>query len=225
MIRRPRGRVHPPPAAAANRSDSAPTTCARGGAVRARRLASGSITGRRAIARHASTRAGRGFDRPLACQAEESIVRRWHSTWSPRPSCSPARGPTTQRHRPRRSPLLHGASGGLARLKLTRCHIWRLRTQRGRRAVMGWETRLGAPAGWPGTLGDGPGRRTRLVAHREARLRGQPGVVDVFPLISHSRPIAAVGARPQVLSSHLPKFGARARKMASFLLPWAAVAK
>ena len=91
--------------------------------------------------------------------------------------------------------------------------------------MMGWETRLGAPAGWPGTLGDGPGRRTRLVAHREARLRGQPGVVDVFPLISHSRPIAAVGARPQVLSSHLPKFGARARKMASFLLPWAAVAK
>ena len=97
--------------------------------------------------------------------------------------------------------------------------------KRGRRAVMGWETRLGAPAGWPGTLGDGPGRRTRLVAHREARLRGQPGLVDVFLLISHSRPIAAAGAQPQVLSSHLPKFGARARKMASFLLPWAAVAK
>ena len=135
-------------------------------------------------------------------------------------------GPTTQRHRPRRSPLVHGASGGLARLQVTRCHIWRLRTQRGRRAVMGWETRLGAPAGWPGTLGDGPGRRTRLVAHREARLRGQPGLVDVFPLISHSRPIAAVGARPQVLSSHLPKFGAQCSQIGvCSWMPWAAVAK
>ena len=162
LTRPPRGRVHPPPAAAANRSDSAPATCARDGAQRARRFAHGSYTGRRALGCRASTQAGRGFDRPLASQAEEIVEQRWHSTSSPRPSCSLERGPTTGRRRAPRSPLLDGASGGLARLQVTRRAFWRLRTQRGRRAVMHLERWLRALACWSGTLGGGPARRRRL---------------------------------------------------------------
>ena len=47
-----------------------------------------------------------------------------------------------------------------------------------------------------------------------------------FPLISDSRPIAAVGARPQVLSSHLAKISrSSARKLAYARRPRVVVAK